>query len=129
MDPASHPALARLVARAESDPDVLAAILFGSHARGEAGPVSDVDVCLMLRPGVDPDVAFERKLSYTGAFDVDLALFHELPLHVRSRVLREGRVLFVRDEDALYELAVRTARAFEDFRHIQRRYLDAVARG
>jgi predicted nucleotidyltransferase len=129
MDPASHPALARLVARAESDPDVLAAILFGSHARGEAGPVSDVDVCLMLRPGVDPDVAFERKLSYTGAFDVDLALFHELPLHVRSRVLRVGRVLFVRDEDALYELAVRTARAFEDFRHIQRRYLDAVARG
>ena len=129
MDPESHPALARFLARAASDPDVLAVILFGSHARGEPGPTSDVDVCLVLVPGADPDRAFEKKLTYSGAFDVDLALFHELPLHVRSRVLKEGRVLFVRDEDALYELAVRTARAFDDFRHIYRQYLDAVARG
>ena len=129
MDAASHPALSRLVSRAESDPDVLAVILFGSHARGEAGPISDVDVCLVLVPGSNPDLAFERKLTYAGAFDVDLALFHQLPLPVRSRVLREGRVLFVRDEDALYGLAVRTARAFEDFRHIYRQYLDAVAGG
>ena len=129
MDPVSPPALAPLLSRAARDPDVLAVFLFGSLARGEAGPISDVDVCLVLAPGSDPDRAFERKLTYSGAFDVDLALFHELPLHVRSRVLREGRVLFVRDEDALYELAVRTARAFDDFRHIHRQYLDAVARG
>jgi hypothetical protein len=44
-------------------------------------------------------------------------------------VLKEGVVLFVRDEDELYALAARTARAFEAFRHIQRLYLDEVARG
>ncbi len=33
MDAAAHPALARLVARAERDPDVLAVLLFGSRAR------------------------------------------------------------------------------------------------
>jgi hypothetical protein len=37
-------------------------------------------------------------------------------------------VVFVRDEDRLYELAIRTARAFEDFRPYYQRYLDAVAR-
>jgi predicted nucleotidyltransferase len=124
-----HPALAHLVSRAASDPDVLAVILFGSHARGEVLPTSDVDICLVLVPGFDPDRAFERKLTYSGAFDVDLALLHELPLHVRSRVLREGRVLFVRDEDTLYDLAIRTARAFDDFQHIHRQYLDEIARG
>lgn len=129
MDAASNPALSRLVSRAERDPDVLAVILFGSQARGEAASTSDVDVCLVLAAGCDTDRGFERKLEYAGAFDVDLALFHELPLHVRSRVLKEGEVLFVRDEDALYELAIRTARAFDDFRHIYRQYLDEVARG
>jgi uncharacterized protein YutE (UPF0331/DUF86 family) len=32
-------------------------------------------------------------------------IFQRLPLHVQSRVLREGRVLYARDQDALYEEA------------------------
>jgi len=35
---------------------------------------------------------------------------------VRRRALKEGRVLFCRDEDTLYDLALGTAKAFEDFR-------------
>lgn len=115
--------------RAQADPDVLAVILFGSHARGEARPDSDVDVCLVLTSPRNGDAGFRTRLAYSGAFDVDLALFHELPLHVRRRVAREGKVLFVRDEDRLYEIAIQAAREYEDFKHIQRAYLDAVARG
>jgi len=37
-------------------------------------------------------------------------------------------VLFVRDEDALYDLAFRTIQAFEDFRPYYRTYLAEVAR-
>ena len=59
----------------------------------------------------------------------DIVIFQQLPLHVKSRVLKEGRVLFVRDEDALYAVAIRAARAFEGFRHRYRAYLDEVARG
>lgn len=36
-------------------------------------------------------------------------------------------MLFARDEDALYAVAARTARAFERFRPIYRAYLDQVA--
>ena len=46
-----------------------------------------------------------------------------------GRVLKEGKVLFARDEDALYAVAIRAARAFEGFRHRYRAYLDEVARG
>jgi len=35
----------------------------------------------------------------------------------------------VRDEEALYAVAFRTARAWEGFRHIHRQYLDEVSRG
>jgi hypothetical protein len=58
-----------------------------------------------------------------------IKVFQQLPLYVRRRVLKEGIVLFVKDEDELYELAFRTAKEFEDFKHIYRNYLEAIAHG
>jgi len=130
VDPGAHPTLSPVIARATRDPDVLAVIVFGSRARGDASPRSDLDVCLVLNAEPMADVGFARKrLEYLAEADVDLVVFQQLPLAVRSRVLKEGSVVFVRDEPALYALAARTARAFEGFRHIHRQYLEQVARG
>jgi predicted nucleotidyltransferase len=116
----------RIVDEARSDPAVLAVILFGSASRGEATAGSDLDVCLVLQPtATDP---LEHRIRYLGRYDVDLQIFQSLPLPMRSRILKEGRVLFVRDEDALYEIAFRTIRAYADFKHIHQMYLDAVLR-
>lgn len=121
--------LRRVIAQAEHDPDVLAVILFGSQARGDARPESDVDVCVVLEAGVPSGIEASRKrLEYLTGNDLDVKVFQQLPLYVRSRVLKEGRVSFVRDEDRLYDLAFLTARAFEDFRPYYQRYLDAIAR-
>lgn len=130
MDPKLDPSPARVVSVAERDPDVLAVLLFGSRARGDAGPHSDTDVCLVLSSGRSAgEVAGRKRLEYLSEVDLDISVFQALPLHIRVRVLKEGRVLFVRDEDALYDVAVRAVREFEDFKHIQRLYLDEVARG
>jgi len=128
METVSHPAVAQLVARAQRDPDLLAVVLFGSRARGDASASSDVDVCLVLAPdrADEPDRTAKR-LDYLGRFDLDVSVFQQLPLAIRSRVLKEGRILFVRDEDALYDVAIRTVRAWDRFRPIHRMYLDHVA--
>jgi predicted nucleotidyltransferase len=55
----------KLLKRASADPDVLAVILFGSHARGEAMPSSDVDVCL---------VAWEKFRSKKGFLSFKCAI-------------------------------------------------------
>src|SRR5213593_1945468 len=124
------PAVTRVVTRAKDDPDVLAVMLFGSRARGEAGLDSDFDVCLVLTSGPMSDAdGTQKRLDYLAEADLDLTIFQQLPLYVRSRVLREGKVLFVRDENQLYDVAIRSVKAWEDFRHIHRMYLDAVARG
>ncbi len=125
----THPALPRVIVRASNDSEVLAVILFGSRARGDALPKSDCDVCLVL---VSESVSClgmaQKRLDYLEEADLDITVFQQLPLYIRSRILKEGTVLFARDEDALYALAIRTARAFEDFRHIHRQYLDEVSR-
>jgi len=120
--------LEKLIAKAQADEAVLAVMLFGSEARGEATSASDVDICLVLQPRAAERKA-EKRLEYLGEFDLDLHVFQALPLPIRRRVLKEGRILLTKDEDALYDLALRTAKAFDDFRHIYEAYLEAIAYG
>jgi predicted nucleotidyltransferase len=122
-------AIEKLLCDAREDPDLLAVILFGSAARGESTPSSDLDVCLVLSPRrLEPVRLSEKKLDYTSRHSLDVQVFQQLPLYVRRRVLREGRVLWTRDEERLYELAFRTAQEFEDFRPRYEEYLRSVER-
>ena len=112
------------------DTDVLAVLLFGSVARGEQTARSDIDVCLVLMPRKTPYESLplaRKRLEYLTQVDLDVQIFQTLPLYIRSRILKEGQVLFVRDEDLLYEVAFRTAQAFEDFKPIYYRYLEQIA--
>lgn len=68
-------------------------------------------------------------LVYVQDFPVYVQVFQALPLFIRRRVLKEGRVLLVKYESRLYEVACRTAQAFEDFRPAYEDYLAQVARG
>ncbi|MGH7311191.1 MAG: nucleotidyltransferase domain-containing protein [Candidatus Rokuibacteriota bacterium] len=117
--------LERLIARAREDSAVLAVVLFGSAARGQATSASDVDVCLVLNPDA-ADEAGRLRLAYLAEVDLDVQVFQALPVYVRHRVLREGRVLLSKNDDLLYELAIKTAQVFEDFKPIYRRYLETV---
>jgi hypothetical protein len=106
----------------------LAIIIYGSAAREENTPLSDVDLCLVMmpRPSSFANLSYKR-LEYMKDNSFDVRIFQQLPLYIRVRVLKEGRILFVRDENQLYELAFRTAQAFEDFKHIYYGYLKEVA--
>lgn len=117
-----------LIHRVEQDAEVLAVILFGSRVRGEATEASDTDVCLVL-----PDRRYaplhlsRKKLEYLKIGGLDIQIYQQLPLYIRHRVIKEGTIIYVRDEEGLYELAFRTAQAFEDFRHRYYSYLQQVA--
>ncbi len=129
MRPTEDKALQELLASVRQDPQILAVLLFGSAARGQQSPRSDLDICLILTPQLkpyDPQMLAQKRLEYLTC-DLDLKIFQQLPLYVRRRVIKEGQLLYVRDEPALYELAHRTAQAFEDFKHFYYDYLAQVA--
>jgi predicted nucleotidyltransferase len=117
-----------ILTKAKKDADVVAVFLFGSRARGESVPGSDTDVCLVLRPGnYGPMVLHQKRLSYLKEGNADVHVFSQLPLYIRRRVLKEGKILLCQDDDLLYEIAFRTAQAFEDFRHLYYGYLEELA--
>ena len=122
-----------LMGKAQQDQDVLAIIVFGSCARGDDGPTSDLDICLVLQQKDYSSLKLSRKrLEYLKCFSMpglDIHVYQQLPLYIRKRILKEGKILFCRDEEVLYELAFRTAQEFEDFKHTYYSYLEEVARG
>ncbi|WP_019021924.1 nucleotidyltransferase domain-containing protein [Thioalkalivibrio sp. ALE23] len=95
---------------------VMAAYLFGSHARGEACPDSDIDLAVltpepMSRSLLDPLARLEMDLSDTLGRRVDLVDLHSAPPDLVHRILRDGHLLLDRDPDrrAAFEVAARNA--------------------
>jgi predicted nucleotidyltransferase len=127
---------AGLVEAAAEDPDVIAILLHGSTARGDAA-ARDVDVAVVLDPDarIQPAEAAFRYAEHSSGKrheGLDVSVFQALPLYIRQRILAEHRILWVRDErahDALYDVAWRTVKEWETFRPHYQAYLEEVARG
>ena len=92
----------------EVDPE--AVILFGSHARGDARPDSDVDLMVIEQAPFSPERSRRAQYSRLSAalrefpFAKDILLYSrdefdywkDSPNHVVSRAQREGKILHVR---------------------------------
>lgn len=118
--------LKKISEKAENDEHVLAVVLFGSYARNEK--FSDIDVCVVLKKGKFNRLFLSKKrLEYLTAFpDIDVQIFQQLPLYIKIRVLKEGKMIFCRNEDSLYDLSFSTIRQFEYFKPRYLSYLEGV---
>lgn len=60
-------------------------------------------------------------LSY-GSGKIDVSLFWDLPITIRFRVIREGKVLFCRDTPAINGIKADTVREYIDVAPLIRRH-------
>jgi predicted nucleotidyltransferase len=119
-----------------SEPAVLAACLFGSIARGTAGPMSDVDVGLLLSPGSDGEAACGRVhdalCRELRRDDVDVIALAGAPAPLRYRAVRDGQLIVCRDRAAYERLVTRAVLEYLDIKPARdracARVRDSVAR-
>lgn len=95
------PTLAALREALRNEPNVRFALLFGSAARGEAGPRSDLDVLVEMRDStLDRRLDLAEKLADVSGYPVDvvdLGQARENP-QLLADAAAEGRVLVDRED-------------------------------
>lgn len=111
----------------EGRADVVAVYLFGSHARGDARPNSDVDVAVLFasRPPSTldaPRFVLEGELERTLGKPVDLIVLNDAPVDLRIRVLRDGMLLVDRVPERRIAFEVRTRNEAFDLEPVLTRY-------
>ena len=123
-------------------PEVLAAYLYGSHAKGYAREDSDIDVAVMMSPDFSGDpykYQFDLEYNVSRAVDgakIETILLNNMGYPLRYNASIGGRLFYSRDniERAREEIKIQNEREdfgdfFEKLLHYNlqgaRRYLDA----
>jgi len=120
-----------------ADPRVAFALVFGSVARGEATPHSDLDVAIGLTRTANFDAndvgALVAALERAAQCDVDLVIVNEAPSPITYRIFRDGRLIFEADRKTRVELQTLAILEYLDFKWVEdmctRGVIEAAARG
>lgn len=96
--------------------DVLAVLLFGSHAKGMQDRRSDMDICIVAprcrdRLGLLKEV--HRNLDVYGK-NYDVRIFENLPIHIKIDVIESNGIIHAKDEYELYEYFYFFRKLWED---------------
>ncbi|MDP3396028.1 MAG: nucleotidyltransferase domain-containing protein [Methanoregula sp.] len=100
--------------------DVIALVIFGSVARGQARSISDIDLCIVTPKDLSQSSRWDL-LSY-GTEKIDVNLFCDLPINIRFRVIREGRVMFCKNALLFHRIKAETVREYLDIAPLIRRH-------
>jgi len=119
--------LERAAAVLAEDPRVLAVYGFGSRARGEAGPRSDVDVAVLLagpwheRPSLRDELRLRSRVTEAlHRDDVDLVILNGAPPLLRFEVVSANGRLFTRDDEASDRWEHRSIMEYLDTAHLRK---------
>ena len=108
-------------------PGVRLAVLFGSAARGQSGPGSDLDVGVLLEPGQESAAALEVALARATGRRLDLVRLDAAPPLLRFEIARDGRVLVERAPHAWGDFRARAMTDWWDWAPTARLFHTAAA--
>jgi predicted nucleotidyltransferase len=107
--------------------DIVVAYLFGFYAKGRPGPLSDVDIGVLLDREEDHRVELREKLEMLhelsrvlGTEEVDLVILNECPLSLAYEVIRERHILYESDPDKRIRFETRVIDRYLDFAYFRR---------
>lgn len=103
VPPLDAAALARLSSALEQE-GVVAAMLIGSQARGNSGPLSDVDIAVWHDPDLDSRGRFQLQIDLAAAAskaldteEIDVVLLNHAPPLMCHTAIGEGKRVVERD--------------------------------
>ena len=119
-----------LAERLQKEKDVIFAYLFGSRARGKATALSDVDIALFLEEtAISPDrklELIELLMDVLKTDEIDLVILNDATPSIVHSVVRDGKLLFSRDEKRRIEFIARAQKEYMDMEYYWRKYFSKL---
>ena len=119
----------RFIDALAADERVAAVWLFGSRARNEADALSDVDLAVLTRAGLDASAAWNAQLEWTtraaevlGTDEVAVQLLNCLPVALRHAIVKDAQLLWSRTPEVAADFVTRTVKEYLDFKPYLDRY-------
>lgn len=113
--------LPKLIEEFKQDENIAVFYLFGSYAKDEIKPLSDVDIAVLFKKNVSAKKYWDFKLNLVskampvlGTDEVDFVVLNEAPYELAYNILKEGRILFCRDEKWFLEFREKTVMSYLD---------------
>ena len=117
-----------VIKQAKTDGKITAVALFGSSLKGKG---RDIDICIFMDKKYSNLEMSKKQLDFmkNAKSNFDIQIFQQLPIYIRMRILKEGRILLDKNPEFLYNLAFDTIKEFEFFRKSYEIYLEEVKNG
>ena len=111
MQQSRNKEIENLVSELKKYSRVVAIILFGSYAKRQIKPLSDIDIAVIIK---DADKKTETEVASYSSKDFDVVPFHRLPLYIQFEVLKHGKLLFLRDKSYFLRIKIQVLREYLD---------------
>lgn len=111
---------------------VVAAYLFGSAARGDSGPLSDLDIALLLDGALGKSERFDLRLRLSGELSalmdetVDLVILNDVGAQLAFEVIKAGRMILCKDKAERVDFEQKVMSRYLDRRYYDKRHAETI---
>lgn len=111
--------------------DIQLSFLFGSSVKGYFTKESDIDIAVLFDKKPDLNEVFElkEKLESILKRDVDLAILNGASPILKMQVLKNGILIFKRDDKVYNKFFVDTINQYDDLKRVRKVCEDNILKG
>ena len=117
------------IERVAGDPGVTALYAMGAIAQGRLTPLSDLDFAVLLSKNLDLEALGRKHLDLIGEFnslfhtdEIDLVLMNSAPFRHVDEIIRNGKLLYCRDQLELADFTERNLKLHLDFQFFRKEF-------
>ncbi len=125
-----------IIKKLSADKEITALYVFGSLARNDLKPLSDLDFGILLSNQLKKMDRFKKHLQLIDIFcdtfhtdEIDIVLMNDAPLSFCHKIFRSGKLLLVNNKKALIDFHEHVVKKYLDFIYYKDQFDDCFLRG
>ena len=104
-----------LIEKLSEKKGVLGVYMFGSYAKNKQTKRSDLDICVFI--DYDDENLHRDIVSFKNE-EIDISVFHKLPLSIQFEILSKGKPIKINDAEKFKEMKLKILHKYKEESHL-----------